>query len=71
MLYKDDEGYKRFSESWQDPPRRGLHIRITQKMLGFAGLKIAAWLGKRREKKQAAKREAMREAAERWRGSDR
>lgn len=42
--------------------RRGLHIRITAHALGMAGMAVATWLGKRRERKRQALAEARRKA---------
>jgi len=43
-------------------PKRGWHIRITTAALGAIGLKVATWLGNRRERKRKAQIERIKEA---------
>ncbi len=51
-IYEEDKNKKPFTEFWQDPPRRGIHIRITQTVLSAIGLKIATILGNRKKRKR-------------------
>jgi hypothetical protein len=55
--------FKHFDEHHR--PKRGLAIRITTHALGLAGMAVATWLGKRRERKRQQAVQAARDKARR------